>query len=63
MFEIQYACIYRGVWYSDSEQDNWPMALARAQYVYSLTGRSIRIVASGSGEVYRLPGRQHPDCG
>lgn len=63
MFEIQYACIYRGTWYSDSDQDDWAQAYARAAYVNAVTGRSVRIMAAGSGEVYRIPGRQHPDCG
>lgn len=65
MYEVQYACVYRPVWYSDSEPDHsdYQSAYNRAVSLHQQTGRSVRVVESsrwGDRVVLRLDGQQHP---
>jgi len=62
MFEVEYACTMHPVWYSDSEHGDVQTAIARAQWVYQSTGRSVRVVNIYEQVVYLMVGQQHPGC-
>ena len=62
MWEVDYACIYRPVWYPDSEHSHPALATVRAQQVHSLTGRTVRVVDPSGQIILLLSGTQHPGC-
>lgn len=62
MYEVEYACTLHPQWYSDSEHTDVRTAIARAQWVWQTTGRSVRVVDSGDNVVFQIIGHQHPGC-
>lgn len=61
-WDVDYACIYRPVWYSDSEHGDPHRAVLRAQQVYQSTGRSVRVTDWQGTVILLIPGQQHPGC-